>query len=108
MIEGLAEPHTALDELSLGLVEQQGRELTVAAQDFDHVRLIRQVRVHLCPVVRRANEGQIGHKKFECGVANRRTKRSTCKGGVPWRQEHDRQSVEEVGLALTARLRQST
>ena len=33
---------------------------------------------------------------------------AACVGGVAWRQEHDRQRVEEIGLALTARLRQST
>src|SRR6186713_2555144 len=108
MIEGVAKPHTALDEFSLGLVEQQGRELAVAAQDLDHVGLIRQLRVHLCPIVRRANEGKISDQEFERGVANRRTKSSASMGGVARRQEHDRQRVQQFSLAFAARLRQST
>ena len=84
------------------------RELAVAAQDFGHVRFIRQLRVHLCPVVSRTNEGEIGHQEFERGVANSRANGCACAGGVAWRQEHDRQRVEEIGLALSARLRQPT
>ena len=108
MIEGLAKPHTALDEFGLGRVEQQVRELAVAAQDFGHVWFIGQLRVHLCPVMSRTNEGEIGHQEFERGVANRRANSCACVGAVARRQEHDRQRVEEIGLALSARLRQPT
>ena len=108
MIEGFAKAHTALDEFGLGLVEQQGRELAVAAQDFGHVRFIRQLGVHLRPVMSRTNEGEIGHQEFERGVANSRANGCACAGGGAWRQEHDRQRVEEIGLALSARLRQPT
>ncbi len=107
MIEGLTKPHTTLGEFGLGLVEQQVLELDVAAQDFGHVWLVRQLRVHLGPVVSRTNEGEIGHEKFERGVANRRTDSGAGVGGVARRQEHDRQRVEEIGLGLSARLRQS-
>ena len=80
----------------------------MAAQNVDHVWFVRQLRVHLRPVMRRTNEGEIGHQEFERGVANRRTNSCACAGGVARRQEHDRQRVEEIGLALSARLRQST
>ena len=108
MIEGFAKPHTALDELGLGLVEQQVCELAVAAKNLGHVRFIGELRVHLCPVMSRANEGEIGHEELERGVANRRADSCAGVGAVARRQEHDRQRVEEIGLALRARLRQPT
>ena len=64
--------------------------------------------MHLRPVVSRTNEGEIGHQEFERGVANSRTNSHAYVGGVARRQEHDRQRVEEIGLALGARLRQPT
>ena len=81
MIEGFAKPHTALDEFGLGRVEQQVRELAVAAQDFGHVWFIGQLRVHLRPVMSRTNEGEIGHQEFERGVANSRANSCACAGG---------------------------
>ena len=78
MIQGLPKPHAALDEFGLGRVEQQVRELAVAAQDVGHVRFIRQLRVHLRPVVSRTNEGEIGHEEFEGGVANSRANSRAC------------------------------
>ena len=107
-MEGLAKPHTPLDELGFGRVEQQGRELAVSAQDLGHVRFIRQLRVHLCPVMSRTNEGEIGDQDFERGIANSGANGGACAGGGAWRQKHDRQRIEQVGLALSARLRQPT
>jgi len=95
-----------LDECGLGRVEQQGGELAVAPEEFGHVRFIRQLRVHLCPVVGRTNEREIGDQQFERGVANGRANGGAYAGCGAWRQEHDRQRIEEIHLALRARLRQ--
>ena len=105
-MERFAKPHTALDEFSLGRVEQQVRELVVATQDFGHVWFVRQLRVHFCPVVSRTNEGEIGDQEFKRGFANGRANGDAGASGAPRRQEHDRQRVEEIGLGLSARLRQ--
>ena len=94
MMKGVAKPHPTLGELGLGLVEQQLRELVAGEQHLGHVWLIRQLGVHLRPVVSCPNEGQIGHEDFERGVANRRANRHAGVGAVARRQEHDRQRVE--------------
>ena len=75
-------PHTTLNELGFGLVEQQVRQLAVAAQDLRHVWFVGQLGVHLCPVVSGTNEGEIGHEEFERGTANRRTNSRARVGGV--------------------------
>jgi hypothetical protein len=58
--------------------------------------------------MRRTNEGEIGHHEFERGVANSCANSGACEGAVARRQEHDRECVEEIGLALAARPRQTT
>ena len=62
-----SDPHFTPLQMGLGI-----RELSMAAQDVRHVGLVRQLRVHLRPVVSRTNEGEIGHQQFERGVANSR------------------------------------
>ncbi len=107
-MEGVPKPHAALDEFRLGRVEQQVRQLPVAAQHVGHVWFVRQLRVHLRPVVGRTNEGQIGHQELKRGAANSRANSCASVAGVAWRQEHDRECVEEVRLALRARFWQPT
>ena len=108
MIQRFAKAHTVLDEFCFRCVEQQFRELAVVAQHGGHVRLIRQLRVHLGPVMRRTNEGEIRDQEFKRGVANRRANGRARACGASRRQKHDRQRVEEIGLGLRARLRQPT
>src|ERR1700741_3275630 len=108
MSERFAKPHATLDTFGLGRVEQQVGELAVLAQDVGHVRFVCQLRMHLRPVVSRAYEGEIRHQEFERGVAHSRTNGHPNAGGVARRQEHDRQRVEEIRLALGASLWQPT
>ena len=96
MIESVAKPHTTPDELGFGLVEQQVCELAVAAKNLGHVWFVGELRVHLCPVMGRPNEGEIGHEELERGVASRRTHSGAGVGAVARRQEHDCQCVEEI------------
>ena len=67
MMQGVTQARTALDALGLGGVEEQVRELAVAAQDLVHVWFVGQLRVHLRPVMRCTNKGEIRHEEFERG-----------------------------------------